>query len=131
MNIELPSGTAPLASLRADAEVAQANFVSHEFCFPWPPVLALIQKLESMKTRFSVGDTVRYIRSSDEDEDDSHWTIGELHIISTIEFNSDGNFIEISTDRGAWFLPSNFELVSVADETSLAALAKSCNDDND
>lgn len=49
MEIKLPDGnTVTLADLKADVEAAQEKFVSGEFCFTWPTVLGLLNKLDEL-----------------------------------------------------------------------------------
>ena len=49
MNLTLPDGTAvTLAELQADVKAAQGNFASGEFCFTWPTVQCLLDKLDEL-----------------------------------------------------------------------------------
>jgi len=49
MEIKLPDGTTvTLAELKADVEAAQTKFGSLAWCFTWPTVLGLLNKLDEL-----------------------------------------------------------------------------------
>lgn len=67
MKIQLPDGHATtLDQLKADVEAAQAKFVSSKFCFTWPTVLGLLNKIEDLSNQkaASVTEPTKEIASS-------------------------------------------------------------------
>jgi hypothetical protein len=90
----------------------------------WEDLKTLVAFVEAK--RFHPGDTVRYTGVKGERP---VWEIGNVHIIATVEVNGGG--IDISTNRGAWFSPEEFELVAVATNESLAQVSKELEDGDD
>ena len=68
--------------------------------------------------RFYTGDVVKFVGKRQ-----NSWRQNEEHIIHECNYQGDGNF-QYSTNRGAWFSSSDFELVRRADKNSFAALDK-------
>jgi len=66
--------------------------------------------------KFFTGDVVRYTGAAS-------WIKGQTHIIKEASYQGEGTF-EYSTDRGAWFVDTDFTLIRRADRASFKELDK-------
>ena len=75
--------------------------------------------------RFSTGDVVIFVGTKQ-----SSWRQNDIHIINECNYQGNGKFI-YSTNRGAWFSASDFELIRRADKKSFATLDKDLLDEEE
>lgn len=68
--------------------------------------------------KFNTGDVVKYIKKNN-----TFWKPGEIHIIHEVDYLGAGEF-QYSTNLGAWFNNTDFQLIRKADRRSLAQLDK-------
>lgn len=75
--------------------------------------------------RFYTGDVVKFVGKRQ-----SSWRQNDEHIIHECDYQGGGNF-QYSTNKGAWFSSSDFELVKKANKESLAKLDKDLLDEEE
>ena len=70
-------------------------------------------------SKFQTGDVVKYVGPG-------NWS--KEHIIDRVVYQYNGRF-DYTTNKGAWFVESDFELIRKADSRSFAQLDKDLNDE--